>query len=52
MSYIKQIIAAQSVPFEDAEARPFLYENLQEACFVPTELSEHLRKPPGVYGGM
>ena len=25
-------------------------EFLQEACFVLTEISEGLRKPPGVYG--
>ena len=28
------------------------HEYLQEACFVLTEISENLRKPPGVYGIM
>ena len=27
-------------------------ESLQECCFVLTEVSESLRKPPGVYGIM
>ena len=27
-------------------------ENLQEACHVLTEISEHLRKPPGTHGIM
>ena len=27
------------------------HENLQEACFVLTEISQSLRKPPEVYGG-
>ena len=27
-----------------------LHENLQEACFVLTEISESCRKPPGDYG--
>ena len=29
-----------------------LHEFLQEACFIVTEISEKLRKPPGVYGRM
>ena len=32
--------------------RTVFQESLQEACFVFTEISESLRKPPGVYGIM
>ena len=28
------------------------HEYLQETCFVLTEISEIIRKPPGVYGRM
>ena len=29
---------------------PVFHEHLHEACFVPTEISESLRRPPGVCG--
>ena len=37
------------VLYGDLREKTAFHEYLQEACFVLTEIFEHLRKPPGVY---
>ena len=37
-------------PYDSRSGGPREAEALQEACFALTELSEHLRKPPGAFG--
>ena len=44
--------ARAPVFYENIREQAVFHEYLQEACFVLAEISDNLRKPPGVYGRM